>query len=57
MSDYIIEAIRNGIFETLQMTFFASVLAYLAGLPLGIVLYATARDRILANRGVNLAVG
>ncbi len=57
MSEYIIEAIRNGIFETLTMTFFASVLAYLAGLPLGIVLYASAKDRILSNRGVNFIVG
>ncbi|MBP5415499.1 MAG: ABC transporter permease [Lachnospiraceae bacterium] len=57
MSEYIIEAIRNGIFETLTMTFFASILAYLAGLPLGIVLYASAKDRILSNRGVNFVVG
>jgi D-methionine transport system permease protein len=57
MSEYIIEAIRNGIFETLTMTFFASILAYLVGLPLGIVLYATAKDRILSNRGVNFSVG
>ena len=39
------------------MTFFASVLAYLGGLPLGIVLYASAKDRILSNRGVNFIVG
>lgn len=57
MSEYIIEAIRNGIFETLTMTFFASILAYLAGLPPGIVLYASAKDRILSNRGVNFIVG
>ena len=57
MSEYIIEAIRNGIFETLTMTFFASILAYLIGLPLGIVLYASAKDRILSNRGVNFIVG
>ncbi|MBR6147601.1 MAG: ABC transporter permease [Lachnospiraceae bacterium] len=57
MSEYIIEAIRNGIFETLTMTFFASILAYLAGLPLGIVLYASAKDRILSNRGINFIVG
>ncbi len=57
MSEYIIEAIRNGIFETLTMTFFASILAYLIGLPLGIVLYATAKDRILSNRVVNFGVG
>ena len=57
MSEYIIEAIRNGIFETLTMTFFASILAYVIGLPLGIVVYASAKDRMLSNRGVNFIVG
>ncbi|MCR5775637.1 MAG: ABC transporter permease [Lachnospiraceae bacterium] len=57
MSEYIIETIKTGIIETLQMTFFASVLAYAAGLPIGILLYATAKGRILSNRGVNLVTG
>lgn len=57
MSEYIIDAIKMGILETLQMTFFASLLAYAAGLPIGILLYATAKDRILSNRGVNLFIG
>ena len=38
MSDYIIEAIRRGILETLAMTVSASALAYAIGLPLGILL-------------------
>ncbi len=57
MSDYIIEAIQNGIWETLQMTFFASLFAYIGGLPLGILLYATAKDRILENKPVNFILG
>ena len=57
MSDYIIEAIKNGIWETLQMTFFASLFAYIGGLPLGILLYATAKDRILENKPVNFILG
>ena len=57
MSEYIIETIGRGIIETLQMTFFASLLAYAAGLPLGILLYTTAKGRILANRPVNLVLG
>ena len=44
MSEYIIETIGRGIIETLQMTFFASLLAYAAGLPLGILLYTTGRS-------------
>ena len=57
MTEYIIETIQKGIFETLEMTFFASILAYLIGLPLGIILYSTAKGRLLSNRAANLIVG
>lgn len=57
MSGYIIETIQRGIIETLEMTAFASLLAYVIGLPLGIILYATARGRILENRSSNFIVG
>ena len=57
MSEYIVEAIKTGIIETLQMTFFASIFAYIAGLPIGILLYATDKGRILSNRPVNFVVG
>ena len=57
MSSYIVEAIKNGILETLQMTFFASLLSYVIGLPLGILLYSTSKGRILSNRPLNLIFG
>lgn len=57
MSQYIIEAIQVGILETLEMTFFSALIAYLIGLPLGIILYATARGRLLENRVINLVLG
>ena len=57
MSDYIVEAIQKGILETLQMTFFASLFSYLIGLPLGVLLYATSKGRLLENRVVNFIVG
>ncbi len=57
MSEYIIDAILNGILETLEMTFFGALFAYIIGLPLGIILYATAKDRILENRPVNFVIG
>ena len=57
MSEYIIETIRNGFFETIHMTVFASVFAYIVGLPLGIILYATAKGRILENKPVNFVIG
>lgn len=57
MSEYIIETIRNGFFETIHMTVFASVFAYIVGLPLGIILYATAKGRILESKPVNFIIG
>lgn len=39
------------------MTFFSALIAYLIGLPLGIILYATARGRLLENRIINLVLG
>lgn len=57
MSEYIIDAIRQGIVETLQMSFAASFFAYLLGLPLGVLLYATAKGRLLSNRPAHFILG
>ena len=57
MSDYIKDAIITGVWETFEMTLFASLFSYLVGLPLGVVLYATSKDRLLENRGVNAVIG
>lgn len=57
MDPYIKETILKGILETLQMTFFASVFSYIVGLPLGVVLYATAKGHLFENRAVNAIVG
>lgn len=57
MSDYIIETIRDGVLETLIMTFFGSLFSYLIGLPLGVILYSTSKGRLLENRSLNLGLG
>ncbi len=57
MDPYIKQTILKGILETLQMTFFASVFSYIVGLPLGVVLYTTAKGRLFENRAVNAVVG
>ena len=57
MSEYIIDAIQKGVLETFQMTFFSALFAYLIGLPLGVLLYATSKGRLLENRVVKLIVG
>ena len=57
MSDYIIEAIKNGVVETLVMTFFSALFSYIIGLPVGVILYATSKGRLLQNRPVNIVLG
>ena len=57
MSDYIREAIVTGIWETLVMTFFSSLFSYVIGMPLGVLLYATSKGRLLQNRVVNFLLG
>jgi len=42
----IFEMIINGILETLYVVFFSSLLSYLIGIPLGIILVVTERDGI-----------
>ncbi len=57
MSDYIRNAIITGVWETFVMTFFASLFSYAVGMPLGVLLYATSKGRLLENRAVNFIVG
>ena len=57
MSEYIINAIEKGIIETFEMTFAASLLSYLIGLPLGVLLYSTSKGRLFENRIVNAVTG
>lgn len=57
MSEYLINAILKGIVETLEMTFFSSLISYLIGLPVGVILYSTSKGRLLENHTVNVIVG
>lgn len=57
MSDYIRDAIITGVWETFVMTFFASFFSYAVGMPLGVLLYATSKGRLLENRPVNFIIG
>lgn len=49
--------IGNGVIETLQMTVISTILAYVIGLPLGILLIVTSKRHILQNRVINLVLG
>lgn len=57
MTQEIWKMIGNGVIETLQMTVISTLLAYVVGLPLGILLLVTGRDQILQNRAVNGILG
>lgn len=57
MSDYIRDAIITGVWETFVMTFFASLFSYAVGMPLGVLLYATSKGRLLENGPVNFIIG
>ncbi len=47
----------EAIFVTLKITIISTLLAYLLGIPLGVLLYGTARDGIFPNAPVNGIVG
>ncbi|MGN1128005.1 MAG: metal ABC transporter permease, partial [Candidatus Flemingiibacterium sp.] len=51
-ADYI-----QAIFITLKVTVISTLLAYLLGIPLGVLLYGTDRSGIFPNAPVNKAVG
>lgn len=57
MSKYIIETIQRGIWETVEMTFFSAISAYIIGLPIGVILYGTSKGHLLENRIVNAILG
>ena len=52
-----LDLVLKGLWETIYMTVGATVLAYIVGLPLGLILAATAADGVRPNRGVTLVLG
>ena len=52
-----LDLVLQGLWETVYMTVGATVLSYIVGLPLGLILAATAADGVRPNRGVNLVLG
>ena len=57
MSPELIQLIATGVWETLYMTVVSTLISYLIGIPLGVVLYITGDGGIRRNRAVNLVVG
>lgn len=57
MSNIIWSEIWQGTLDTLQMTLVSTVLAYVIGLPLGILLVITDKGQIMENKPINLILG
>lgn len=57
MSNIIWEEIGKGLIETLQMTVISALLAYIIGLPLGVLLVVTDKGHVLQNRVIHSVLG
>lgn len=57
MNKVMLELITNGIGETLYMTLTSTVIAYILGIPLGVLIYITGTDGICRNRIINFIAG
>ncbi len=57
LSKEVVEMIGMGILETLYMTILSSILAYILGLPLGILLVVTDKDGIAPMVAINRIIG
>lgn len=53
----LIDIMSSGIVESLYMTVFSTVLAYLFGIPLGVILFVTDKNGIAENKIVNSVLG
>ena len=52
-----INEMLEGILETLYMTLFSAAMAYVLGLPIGVILCVTDKNGLHPNRAVNTALG
>ncbi len=57
LNSKLLQLLMTGILETLYMTLGSTALAYLLGLPLGVILYVTSAGGIRPNRTVNSVLG
>ena len=57
LSQAMISELLRGIWETLYMTLTSTVVAYVLGIPVGIILYITDKNGICKNRPVNVILG
>ena len=53
----LIDIMSNGILESLYMTVISTLLAYLFGIPLGVILFITDKGGIAENKTINTVLG
>lgn len=56
-NSWIVGKVLVATWETIYMVLISTVLSYVFGLPLGIILVTTARDHIMENKGLNRVLG
>ncbi len=56
MSKELLELILIGIGETLYMTLVSTAIAYVFGIPLGVLVYLSDKNEISANKGINKTI-
>ncbi len=52
-----IEILVKGVFESLYMTLVSTIIAYILGIPLGVIVYITDSKSICKNKAVNFIFG
>lgn len=57
MSPEMMDLLLTGTWETLYMTLVSTAIAYVIGVPVGVILYVTGEGGIRQNRAVNFVVG
>ncbi len=55
--DQILPLLGQGVLDTLVVTLVSTLLAYLIGAPVGVILYGTAKGSLFPNRSVNTVLG
>lgn len=56
-NSWIVGKVLVATWETIYMVLISTVLSYVFGLPLGIILVTTAKDHIMENKGLNRVLG
>lgn len=56
-TDQLIQMLTQGVLDTLYVTVVSTLLAYVIGIPLGVLLYGTTSGSLFPNKAVNSVVG